>query len=448
MKYRIVYWFIVLFGLPLLFASCSVSKQISKKANKDLLNDSALLPAHVGIAVYDVDAGKYLYQHNANKYFVPASNTKLFTLYAGMKFLGDSIPGIKYYETGDTLFIQPTGDPCLLHPDFKTQRVADFLKSKNKPIVINETNWKEEALGYGWAWDDYNGYYMAERSMLPVYGNVIRWKQTIDDKSKQVTIQSTPFLKWEQNIQPDNSNKHFTVTRKRDENYFQVNPGTEKFAEEEIPFITNRLETAKLFLSDSLKLNFTSSLSTVSEWSPLDNYQLSTIHSIPSDSLFKPMMHRSDNFFAEQTLLMAANTKLGMMNEEAMINYLLKNDLNELPQKPKWVDGSGLSRYNLFTPQSFVWVLNKLKNEFGLERIKNLLPTGGEGTLRNMFLNEKGFVFAKTGALSNNTSLSGYIITKKNKLLIFSLQANHFLAAATPVRLAFERFITFLRNRY
>ena len=160
------------------------------------------------------------------------------------------------------------------------------------------------------------------------------------------------------------------------------------------------------------------------------------------------MMHRSDNFFAEQTLLMAANTKLGMMNEEAMINYLLKNDLNELPQKPKWVDGSGLSRYNLFTPQSFVCVLNKLKNEFGLERIKNLLPTGGEGTLRNMFLNEKGFVFAKTGALSNNTSLSGYIITKKNKLLIFSLQANHFLAAATPVRLAFERFITFLRNRY
>ena len=199
--------FICLLALPLLFASCSVSKQISKKANKDLLNDSALLPAHVGIAVYDVDAGKYLYQHNANKYFVPASNTKLFTLYAGMKFLGDSIPGIKYYETGDTLFIQPTGDPCLLHPDFKTQRVADFLKSKNKPIVINETNWKEEALGYGWAWDDYNGYYMAERSMLPVYGNVIRWKQTIDDKSKQVTIQSTPFLKWEQNIQPDNSNK-------------------------------------------------------------------------------------------------------------------------------------------------------------------------------------------------------------------------------------------------
>ena len=80
--------------------------------------------------------------------------------------------------------------------------------------------------------------------------------------------------------------------------------------------------------------------------------------------------------------------------------------------------------------------------------MKNILPTGGEGTLRSLFINDKGFVFAKTGTLSNHTSLSGYIVTKKNKLLIFSLQANHFLAGATPVRLAFERFITFLRNQY
>ncbi|MGE5108797.1 MAG: D-alanyl-D-alanine carboxypeptidase/D-alanyl-D-alanine-endopeptidase [Sphingobacteriales bacterium] len=436
MKPGIVYWFI---GL-LIFSSCTVNRQIAKTANKELLSDSALLPAYVGVSVYEPATGKYWYQHDARKYFVPASNTKLFTLYAGMKYLGDSLPGLKYYETADTLFIQPTGDPSLLHPDFNVQRVADFLKNKNKPIVINDGNWRDEALGYGWAWDDYNGYYMAERSPMPVYGNTIRWSQTITG-NKQLIIKSTPFLNWESETVTDSSNKRFNVRRERDENLFHIYSGSEKYSEQEIPYVTKGIETARLFLADSLKLNITSKQSTV-------NNQLSTLYSIPSDSLYKPMMHRSDNFFAEQTLLMAANKKLGLMNDEAIINYLLKNELKDIPQKPKWVDGSGLSRYNLFTPQSFVWILNKMKEEFGLERMKNILATGGEGTLRSLFLNDKGFVFAKTGTLSNHTSMSGYVITKKNKLLIFSLQANHFLTGATPVRLAFERFISQLRNNY
>ena len=433
---KVIYWFT---GL-LVFTSCSINRQVAKIAQKELLNDSALLPAYVGVSVFEPATGKYWYQHDAAKYFVPSSNAKLFTLYAGLKYLGDSIPGIKYYETADTLFIQPTGDPSLLHPDFKIQRVAGFLKTKNKPIILNDANWKEEALGYGWAWDDYNGYYMAERSALPVYGNVIRWSQSINENN-QLTIKSTPFLNWQTNFKPDSLNKAFSVTRNRDENVFHITTGKEKQAAEETPFVTNGVEATKLFLSDSLKISITSNLSAT-------NYKLSTLFSIPSDSLFKPMMHNSDNFLAEQTLLMTANEKLGVMNDEAIISYLLKNELKDVPQKPKWVDGSGLSRYNLFTPQSFIWLLNKMKNEFGWDRIKNILPTGGEGTLRSLFINEKGFVFAKTGTLSNHTSLSGYVITKKNKLLIFSLQANHFLTGATPVRLAFERFISQLRYNY
>ena len=355
-------------------------------ASRELVNDSALLPAHVGIAVYDATEGKYLYRYQSDKYFVPASNTKLFSLYAGLKYLGDSLPGLKYVETNDTLYIQPTGDPTLLHPDFKTQRVADFLKNKKKPVVLNAANWKDEALGYGWAWDDYNGYYMAERSALPVYGNVIRWRQSVDDQTKQVMIRSTPFLKWEQTNLLDTTNKRFSVTRKRDENYFKVNIGTEKAAEDEIPFVTNGTEAAQLFLSDSLKISIMpGSL-------PTANRQLSTLFSVPSDSMFKIMMYRSDNFFAEQTLLMAANEKLGMMNDEAMISYIKKNDFKDIPQQPKWVDGSGLSRYNLFTPESFIWLLNKMKNDFGMERMKTILPTGGQGTLRSLYAEEKGFI--------------------------------------------------------
>ena len=71
------------------------------------------------------------------------------------------------------------------------------------------------------------------------------------------------------------------------------------------------------------------------------------VKTVPTDSLLKIMMRRSDNFFAEQVLLMGAQQLLGKMDDAAFIDSLLKNDFAGLPQKMRWVDGSGLSRYNL-----------------------------------------------------------------------------------------------------
>ena len=123
------------------------------------------------------------------------------------------------------------------------------------------------------------------------------------------------------------------------------------------------------------------------------------VHSQPTDSLLKPMMHRSDNFFAEQSLLMVSNEVLGMMSDAKIIDTLLKTDLKDLPQSPRWVDGSGLSRYNLFTPQSFVAILEKMKKEFGMERLKEIFPAGNDGTLRNYYVSDSAFIWAKTGTL-------------------------------------------------
>jgi D-alanyl-D-alanine carboxypeptidase/D-alanyl-D-alanine-endopeptidase (penicillin-binding protein 4) len=160
------------------------------------------------------------------------------------------------------------------------------------------------------------------------------------------------------------------------------------------------------------------------------------------------MMHRSDNFFAEQSLLMVSNEMLGVMNDEKIIDTLLKTDFKDLPQKPRWADGSGLSRYNLFTPQDFVFILDKMKNEFGMERIKVVFPTGGEGTLSNYYKTDSNYFFAKTGSLSGVAALSGYIYTKKGKLLIFSALVNNHQASATAVRRAVEKFLQKLRKKY
>lgn len=112
------------------FSACSVSSKITKDNSYFLFPDSISKNNQVGIAIYDAEAKTYLYRKDAEKYFIPSSNVKLFTLYAGMKYLGDSIAGLVYRESNDTIFIQPTADPTFLHEDFQTHPVLNFLKTK------------------------------------------------------------------------------------------------------------------------------------------------------------------------------------------------------------------------------------------------------------------------------------------------------------------------------
>jgi D-alanyl-D-alanine carboxypeptidase/D-alanyl-D-alanine-endopeptidase (penicillin-binding protein 4) len=430
--------------LSVLFVSCATQRQVGQFRSQQLLiTDSALTNAFVGIAVYDTETKRFIHQYNSNKYFVPASNTKIPTLYAGLKYLGEKLPGIQYQEQNDTLYLQPTGDPTFLHIDYKQHPVFDFLKQQNKPMVMNTFNWKSEALGFGWAWDDYGSYYMTERSPLPIYGNYIKWIQerNIEDRDgtqdTSAIIFTDPEVNWDVQLKPGKATA-FDVTRTRTENKYSITEGKEMKRELEIPFVTNGLETALLFLRDTLHASITPASVRISEFS--------TLYSQPVDSMFKPLMHRSDNFFAEQTLMMVSNQLFGEMDEQKLIAHLLQNDLSGFPQKPKWVDGSGLSRYNLFTPEDFVWLLGKMKDEFGLDRLKRILPTGNTGTLRNYYEDETGLIFAKTGSLSGHLALSGFLITPKNKLLIFSVLVNNHYTSPVAVRRAVEKFLQQVRK--
>ena len=426
--------FYILLAIPVLafLSSCSVYKQLAKKANTVLLQDTAIMHGNIGISIYEPATNKYWYNYNAEKYFIPASNTKLFTLYAGMKYLGDSLVGLRYFVDGNTTFILPTGDPTFLHPDYIKQPVFGFLEKQNEIVISKPVD--VESYGNGWAWNDYMDDYMVPRSTFPIYGNLlnIKWIQTGNIKLTPAYFQKYVLLN--QVFQ-----KGFKVIKSFNADSLSFLPGEEK--NQTTPFIAD-ISTVKKLLDDTLKS--TRPISTT-----LNSFAAtSVIHSQPSDSLFKPMMHRSDNFFAEQTLLMASNEHLGFMSDEIMIDSLLNNDLKELPQRPKWVDGSGLSRYNLFTPKDFVFILGKIKKDFGWERIKNILATGGEGTLKYYFKKDAGLIYAKTGTLSNNCALSGYLITKKNKLLIFSVLTNNYITGATPVRRAVEKYIEYIRENY
>jgi D-alanyl-D-alanine carboxypeptidase/D-alanyl-D-alanine-endopeptidase (penicillin-binding protein 4) len=416
-----------------LISSCSVSKQIGKQANAILLKDTAISTGHIGISIYEPATDKYWYNHNATKYFIPASNTKLFTLYAGMKYLGDSLVGLRYQVKGDSTVIEPAGDPTFLLGEFKNQPVLKFLKDQKKIFLTGDISYSW-FLGNGWAWNDYMESYMARKNSFPVYGNIIKAQWVNQD-----SVQIFPSFYQQSSVVIETMKTGFEVTKKFDENYFGFINGNDK--NKEVPF-NPTVSAIRLLLEDTLKTSLGPDLLFD------DNKGKLKIHSQPSDSLFKPMMHRSDNFFAEQTLLMVSKEYLGFMNDEKIIDTLLKTDLKDMPQKPKWVDGSGLSRYNLFTPQSFIYILKKMNTEFGWERVKQILPTGGTGTLASYYKKERGFIYAKTGTLSNNCALSGVLITRQGKLLLFSVLANNYITGATPVRRAVERFLLAIRENY
>ena len=449
---------LLIFLLIITTSSCSVTKQINKQASQILLNDSVISTGHIGISIYEPATDQYWYNYNATKYFVPASNTKLFSLYAGMKYLGDSLVGLRYQtnEAGE-VFLYPTGDPSFLHEDYKKQPVFDFLKSirdnKWKAIVIN--GWKSEHLGYGWSWDDYSDYYMAQRSAMPVYGNVVNFSFVNDSLVCQpygafdlIPSDEFSFEERQQFFSGDIKKlpANFSIKRFADNNAFKFIKSTDTFSNVTIPLIQNNALLNDI-LKDTLHLLKDDHFIFITGMVPGTN-ELKTIHSQPTDSLFTPMMHRSDNFFAEQTLLMASNEKLGYMNDEAIIDTLLNTDLKDIPQRPQWLDGSGLSRYNLFTPQDFIYILKKLKNDFGLERIKKILPTGGTGTLKRYFNSDSNFIYAKTGTLSNQVALSGFLITRENKLLIFSILNNNYEGSTVAVRRKVEKFLQQIRKKY
>ena len=436
LKDKFVYC-LMAFACCLLATSCSIQQKISKSA-KQVINDSSLLTAHVGISIYEPESGKYWYNYQGDKYFVPASNTKIPTCYAVMKYLGENLKGLDYIETDTALFIRPTADPTFMHRDYKSQPVFAYLSVSNKKLAFITPKWEAEVYGSGWAWNDYNSDYMAERSEMPIYGNVIEYN-LLQEGNKYKLKGDIKFFRYALNEYVVPLTPNIRIRRRRVDNTFDVFSSNGTFTRVQIPFRT--FENQRL-LEDTLKKAWLDNVYPPSE------AKFTSIYSRPTDSLLKPMMHRSDNFFAEQSLLMVSNERLGVMNDEKIIDTLLKTDFKDLPQKPRWVDGSGLSRYNLFTPQDFVTILKKMKDAFGMERIKVIFPTGGEGTISSYYKVDSNFIFAKTGTLSGVVALSGFLYTKKGKLVIFSTLVNNHQASATAVRRAVEKFVQGIREKY
>lgn len=426
--------------LCLLFSSCAT--QISGKKVGRMIERSAILRDHfTGFALFDVQSNRMVFEKNSALHFIPASNTKLFTFYTCLNVLGDSIPGIRYVTRNDSLIFWGTGDPSLLHTYLKSDRIFNFFKTSNKKLFYSPDNYSGDVFGRGWPLDNYNDYYQAEITDLPLEDNVAVVRRRADG-----SLSISPRI-FQSSLRKDGSFRPetFTVKRQVEDNVF-IYPAGEipDGFKQEIPWKTSPALTASL-LQDTLKR----SVGLVHLRMPK---AASTLYSIPADSVYKRMLQVSDNFLAEQLLLVCSSKLYGALSTDSVINYSASRYLSDLPDPIQWVDGSGLSRHNLFTPRSIVKLLVKIKQKVGdEEKLHDFLPAGGmSGTLRLAYKTDEGkpFVWAKTGSLSNNHNQSGYLITRKGRHLVFSFMNNNYVRPTSEVRSEMVRIMTDIHNQF
>lgn len=427
-----------IFIVVLVFTSCSSSKVLTSQLDETLEEFPAFETGFTGIMIYDPVAKKVVYEHNSEKYFTPASNTKLFTFYTGLKILGDSAAGLEYVVKEDSLLFRGTGDPSFLYDKLESTRVLDFLKTRNETLYYVPPIFREEHFGPGWSWDDYNYYYSVERSDMPVFGNYATFTSTSE---AEIPVAEPKFFS--RFLLKDSlaTGDNFRVMRERDQNKFLYHQpaGAEKRSRE-VPFIYSPQLVTEL-LSDTLQKPVKI---LPSEKADFSNSKI--LYSIPADSLYKRMLQVSDNFIAEQLLIMSSQVISDSLKTDIAIDYMQKNYLQDLPDEVIWVDGSGLSVYNKFTPRSVVKLLEKISEEVPQKRLFQLLPAGGEsGTIKNFYKAEEPYIFAKTGTISNVHALSGYLKTKSGKVLIFSFMNNNYTVPSAEIKAGMELI---LRNIY
>ena len=438
----------IFLSVGLTVTACAPRLGVSSRNFRHAVNESPVFgQSFTGFAIYDTERKEMMYEYQADKYYTPASNTKVFTLFASLMLLGDTIPALAYQQRGDTLFFTGTGDPTFLHPDIAhidtsyNQSVYRFLRAHSGPLVYVERPTKDAYFGPGWAWDDYGSYYSTEKSVMPIYGNVVRF-QFKENLCKPLAYPAsfTASIRGfaDSTLYPE------YLRRAQHENIFTYGPKEDTLAfTTDVPFIQSTSTFLKL-LEDTLQRS-------VEKYSGRHRALDQTFYSIPSDSVYRQMMQLSDNFMAEQLLLLSSSTQQDTLSTQWTIDYVIENYLDDLPDAPQWVDGSGLSRYNLQTPRTMVALLLKVDSLLGDDRIRTIFPAGGvSGTVEDWYAgpDQQPYVFAKTGSLGGKHCLSGFLYTRGGNKLVFSFMHNNFVTSSSVYKAEMEHILRQIYDQY
>lgn len=180
--------------------------------------------------------------------------------------------------------------------------------------------------------------------------------------------------------------------------------------------------------------------------------KVDTLYAAATQDVLREMMLVSDNFLAEQLMMVAAMNRYGEFHTARLRKEMEATYYAFFTDKTDLYDGSGLSPYNKVTPRSLVELLLLIAEDIPqIESRHYLFAAGGvEGTLKTNYSLKGGppFLWAKTGTLKGVYCESGYIQTRSGRNLVFSFLHNNFVGTAKPLRKEVARIMTFIWKNF
>jgi len=412
-----------------------------------------------------VNSPKTLYSRDAEKYFIPASNVKLFTSAAALQQLGaDFRFHTSVYQNGDgVLVVLGKGDPSLT--DVQLKLLAQQLKQKGvttiKQLIVDDSYFQGNMVNPSWEWEDIQSDYGAPISSFILNENTFSLKlvpsslgkvaQVIwDDQNEAKKLQIINQVVTVASDQPT----YIDINRDLSGAVLRIKG---QIGVKSSPYLLNLpiTEPNKHFLyhlrTALLSENLSLAKAGVVNGGKYQT-EIAAIESPPLAELLTYMNLNSDNLYAESLLRTLAKKKVDSLNQNSdQIGLeVVKDTLSQLGVDPKsyvLVDGSGLSRHDLVSPQALVETLQAMAKTPNASIYRGSLPVAGKsGTLVNRFRNSsaQGIVQAKTGSMTGVFSLSGYIEPPNYQPLVFSIIVNESDQSGTVIKQAIDEIVVLL----
>ena len=448
-----------------------------------LIDGSDSAKARWGVFVMSLKDGRVLYSRDGDKLFTPASNMKIYTTAVALDLLGNDYR----WRTSLYALTQPTADgvidgDLILYgrgaPDLDSKKpeslpaLADQLQQRGVhlvrgKIIGDESYFRGEHYGIGWQWNDLQWYYGAQPSALSIDENAVEVTLGPGHKSAgPASVVITPNdsrVELTNNATTGERDVATTIGIKRGLSnndvvvwgefpigghaysaFLSVNDPALRAATVFKQLLTARGIQVK---GDVESRDFRAPES--NRFDPQKAIELGYLESAPLANIVHTTNKESNNLYAElivRTLGKEKGTNVpdpdprknaSRGDDEAAAAVLKKwlSDHNINARSLALHDGSGLSRLDLITPESAARLLAMAAQASWRQTFYDSLPVAGhDGTLQGRLTNVSGPVVAKTGSLTYDHSLSGYVTTQSGDLLAFSIICNDATGQGRPVR--------------
>lgn len=454
-----------------------------------VIDDSDLASARWGVSVIALKDNRRVYERNADKLFTPASNMKLFPTGVALELLGpdyrwrtsvytSSLPDSAGTVNGD-LVLYGRGSPDLVAVAHEVDQNSNSLEQLANDLynrgvrrirgnVIGDTSYfRGEPLGDGWQWNDVQWYFGAEASALSINNNETSVNVLPPEKvgsPPEVRVgDTTGYLTVENKMVVGGAEERMTLGLERglSNNVVRVwgtfPPGSKGFGAR-ISVHQPSLWAAKLFLValktrgiavDGQALTRDAQEPVSQRFDPQRATEVAFVSSKPLRDIIKITNKFSVNLYAELLLRTIGRERATLLSTPEPTGRERGDDEAGLSVIKLWLgrsgvatnglalhDGSGLSRLNLVTPRAFSQLLAALYSNPNGQIFKESLPLSGrDGTLGGRLHDYEDRVSAKTGYLTYDTALSGYVTNSQGEVFAFSILCNDETGRASSGRL-------------